>query len=439
MQTKIPKYVDIAEKREGDNPFRETEIGLIPRDWKVVRLGDVSETKSGGTPSRKKPKYFTGVIPWVKSGELDDNVIYDTGEKITKEALSDSSAKVFPKGTLLIAMYGATVGKTAILGIDASTNQAVCAIFPKKKSFLSEFMRYYLTFVRPKLLRERFGGAQPNISQTIIRNSKIVLPPLPEQQRIANVLGTIQRAIEQQDKIIEAAKNLKKSLMQKLFTEGLAHTEFEETEIGFIPKSWNVVRLGDVSNFKNGVNFTKDQKGNTGTLTVDVLNMYGEGLYVNLRNLYRVSKEITDDYFLRNGDILFVRSSLKREGVGWASLYKETDEKVTFCGFIIRARLKSGDISPEFLTNFLRTGIAREKLIASSGKVAITNINQGMLGQLSIPIPTLSEQQEIVHTLSTVDQKIEVEIRKRATLNELFKTMLHKLMTGQIRLKNIEV
>jgi len=290
-----------------------------------------------------------------------------------------------------------------------------------------------------RLESEGSGTTFKAISKSVVRNFKISLPPLPDQRKIAKILGTIQIAIKQQDKIIEAAKNLKKSLMQKLFTDGLGHIEFKETEIGLIPESWKVVKLGDISDFKNGVNFTKDQKGNTGILTIDVLNMYSKGLCVNLENLYRVNKEINNHYLLKDGDILLVRSSLKREGVGWASLYKGTNESVTFCGFIIRARLKSDDISPEFLTNFLRTSIARQKLIASSGKVAITNINQGMLGQVAIPVPPLPEQQKITHILSTVDKKIEVEEKRKATLNELFKTMLYRLMTGEIRVKDVEV
>jgi type I restriction enzyme S subunit len=208
---------------------------------------------------------------------------------------------------------------------------------------------------------------------------------------------------------------------------------FKETEIGLIPEDWKVAKLKDVSDFKNGINFTREQKGNTGILTVDVLNMYDEGLYVNLQNLYRVNKKIPDEYLLRDGDILFVRSSLKQEGVGWASLFKGINEPVTFCGFIIRARLKSPNISPDFLAYFLRSSIARKRLVSSSGKVAITNINQGMLGALTIPIPPFIEQQKIAFILSKIQQAIQQQDKIIEATKNLKKSLTHKLFTEGTR------
>jgi len=208
---------------------------------------------------------------------------------------------------------------------------------------------------------------------------------------------------------------------------------FKETEIGLIPEDWKVAKLKDVSDFKNGINFTREQKGNTGILTVDVLNMYDEGLYINLQNLYRVNKKIPDEYLLRDGDILFVRSSLKQEGVGWASLFKGINEPVTFCGFIIRARLKSPNISPDFLAYFLRSSIARKRLVSSSGKVAITNINQGMLGALTIPIPPFIEQQKIAFILSKIQQAIQQQEKIIEATKNLKKSLMHKLFTEGTR------
>jgi len=288
-------------------------------------------------------------------------------------------------------------------------------------------------------------SAQGNISPKQIETFSIPLPPLAEQQKIAAVLSAVQEAKEKTEAVIAAAKALKKSMMKHLFTYGpvspeeVENIQLKETEIGPVPKDWEVVRLGEVLDFKNGINFKADQKGEKGILTIDVLNMYGNGIYVNLNNLYRVDKNIDKNYLLKEGDLLFVRSSLKREGVGWTSLFKPTNEPVTFCGFIIRARIINKDIYPEYITNYLRTEIARDNLISSSGKVAITNINQGMLGEIKIPLPPLPTQQKIASILSAIDAKIEAEENKKQALEELFKSLLHNLMNAKIRVNHLEI
>jgi type I restriction enzyme S subunit len=117
----------------------------LPKDWKWLKLGEVCHTTSGGTPSRKELKFYNGNIPWVKSGELDKGLITDTEERITEEAIKNSSAKIFPKGTLLIALYGATIGKLAFLGVDAATNQAICGIY-KNENIDSHYLYNYLFY-----------------------------------------------------------------------------------------------------------------------------------------------------------------------------------------------------------------------------------------------------------------------------------------------------
>ena len=129
----------------------------LPKHWQVKRLGEVCQTTSGGTPSRSQSKYYNGTIPWVKSGELDKGLILETEEKITQEAIENSSAKIFPKGTLLIALYGATIGKLAFLGIDAATNQAVCGIF-KNENIDSNYLFHFLFYKKPSLVKQSIGG-----------------------------------------------------------------------------------------------------------------------------------------------------------------------------------------------------------------------------------------------------------------------------------------
>ena len=204
---------------------------------------------------------------------------------------------------------------------------------------------------------------------------------------------------------------------------------FKKTDIGLIPFDWDVKKFGDVAEFKNGINFTSDQKGEIGILTIDVLNMYSNGFSVTFDNLYRVNKEIDKSYLLKSGDLLFVRSSLKREGVGWTALFTFNNEPTTYCGFIIRARILVNNFDRIFLTYYFRSENARSKLISSSAKLGITNINQGNLSNINIPLPPISEQQKIAHILSKIRQAIEVQEKITKTTQELKKALMQKLFT----------
>ncbi len=161
----------------------EIEDNGLPKQWEYIKLGDIAGTQSGGTPSRRQSEFFDGNIPWVKSGELGDRVVTETEERITEFAIEKSSAKLFPVGTLCIALYGATVGKLGILGIEAATNQAVCGIFLPKE-VKTWYAYYYLLSIRKQLIDLGKGGAQSNISSEIIKDIKFPIAPLNEQERI---------------------------------------------------------------------------------------------------------------------------------------------------------------------------------------------------------------------------------------------------------------
>jgi type I restriction enzyme, S subunit len=180
----------------------------LPPSWKRVRLADVAKTSSGGTPSRGRADFYEGSIPWVKSGELRDGVVYETEEKISKEALASSSAKVFPKGTVCIALYGATVGRLGILGTDAATNQAVCGIFPGP-AVDPKYLFRFLESRRSDLIEQGKGGAQSNISQAIVREIELPLPPVAEQQRI---VAEIEKQFTRLDAGVASTKRVQANL-----------------------------------------------------------------------------------------------------------------------------------------------------------------------------------------------------------------------------------
>jgi len=213
---------DYAIAAEPSATYQRKDVGKngLPEGWDLKKLGEICITTSGGTPSRGNKKYYEGNIPWVKSGELNKGLIVDTEEKISEEAIKNSSAKIFPKGTLLIALYGATIGKLAFLGVDAATNQAVCGIF-KNEKINSDFLFYYLTLRKAFLMKQSIGGAQPNISQGILKNLEIPIPSIKEQHLIVSelesklsVCDTMEATIKDS---LEQAEALRQSVLKKAF------------------------------------------------------------------------------------------------------------------------------------------------------------------------------------------------------------------------------
>jgi len=429
---------------EQKEKYKETELGLLPESWKVVKVSSICKTQAGGTPSTFKEEYWNGDIPWINSGALKNVIIKTPSKFITKLGLDNSSTKLWPKNTVVIALTGATTGMVGLLYFNCSANQSVVGILPNEK-FDSFYLFYNLVYSRERVLGFCSGAAQPHINKGIVDDFITLLPSITEQKKISYILLTIQEAKEKTENVINSLKELKKSIMKHLFTYGPVSLEkaekvkLKETEIGMVPEGWNIIPLKEITYFKNGINFEAEQKGDKGILTIDVLNMYGPEISVHLHKLYRVNKEIKKDYLLQDNDILFVRSSLKREGVGWTTLFKKINEPVTYCGFLIRARLNNENFDAEYLTNYLRTNIARSNLVSSSGKVAITNINQGMLGNIEVPKPNKDIQLQISLILSIMDLKIRAEENKKRTLEELFKSMLHNLMTAKIRVNNLEI
>ena len=198
--------------------------GELPHGWQWIKLGDVCKTATGGTPSRNVESFYGGDIPWIKSGELNDSFVSETEETIARLGADKSNAKIFPEGTLLIALYGATVGKLGILDINAATNQAVCAIFPDN-SIDRDYLFFFLLYIRKSLVHASFGGAQPNISQSIVRSLDIPLPPLTEQKRLISALSakiaTAEKARAAAEAELEATTALPSALLRRAFSGAL--------------------------------------------------------------------------------------------------------------------------------------------------------------------------------------------------------------------------
>ena len=231
VRKKLQDFLDQAAQRK-DNLIQAGIAGHLTEswryqhdfsmhDWEVTTLGEKFQWSSGGTPSRQIPEFYDGNIPWVKSGELPNGMIYTTKEHISEKAVASSSAKIFPVGTVLIAMYGATIGKVGILGIEAATNQAVAAALPSNHSS-KEYLFYFLVGNKDRFIELGKGGAQPNISQTVIKAFPYQIPPLLEQEEIARILDEQLERTERTDKLVAEVLERLDTIKQQIVSAALA-------------------------------------------------------------------------------------------------------------------------------------------------------------------------------------------------------------------------
>jgi len=196
--------------------MQESELGMIPQGWQVSKLGEIYKTTSGGTPSRSNPEFYEdGTIYWVKSKELNNSFITETEEKITEDALRKSSAKLLPAYSVLIAMYGATVGESGIISMEAACNQAICAFLPNDESPFT-FIYHFLKNNKDEIISRAVGSAQQNISQDLLKQIDTVLPPKVLLSQFHKAVNPAFQAIESNIKQIATLAQIRDSLLPKL-------------------------------------------------------------------------------------------------------------------------------------------------------------------------------------------------------------------------------
>ena len=226
-------------------------------EWKKVRLGDVcSRVCSGGTPKSTNLSYYGGEIPWLNTKEIDFNRIYSTEKTITESGLSNSSAKWIVPNTVTVAMYGATAGKSCIVKVPMTTNQACCNLAINDKVADYEFVYYSLKNDYTTLASLANGGAQQNLNAQIIKDYVLKMPSLADQHRIASILSSLDRKIELNNKINADLEEMAQAIFKNWFVdfEPFKDGKFVDSELGMIPEGWKVGTLGELCNFKRGKN-----------------------------------------------------------------------------------------------------------------------------------------------------------------------------------------
>ena len=243
--------------------YKQTEVGAIPEDWDVARLGEIASVTAGGTPSRTKADYWNGDIPWITTSEVEFHIIDEAEQFITKEGLKSSAAKLLPPGTLVMALYGQgkTRGKVGILGIEAASNQA-CAAISLNRGVSGKFVFHFLGSRYQAIRNLSNTGNQENLNGSLVRSISILLPPHAEQEAIAKALSDADALIESLEQLLAKKSQLKQGALQQLLTGKKRLPGFEiklgrkRASIGVIPEDWESTTLGSVCSMKSGESIT---------------------------------------------------------------------------------------------------------------------------------------------------------------------------------------
>ena len=430
---KIKKEKPLPEITEDEVPFE------IPENWMWVRLGNISLIEAGGTPDRNNPEYWNGDVPWVKIGDISSRDVTSTSEYLTQKGLDNSSAKVFPAGTLLYTIF-ATIGTVGILRINAATNQAIAGITLFADTDIN-YLYHVCVGLKYILIAQAHGMAQMNINQKILRNTPIPLPPLAEQERIVAKIEELLPLIERYEKAWSRLEDfnkrfpvdMQKSILQMAIQGKLVEQrpeegtgeelyrqiqaekqalikagkikkerplpEISEDEIPFeIPESWKWVRLAAVTDMLSGFAFKSEDFKTEGKyrllrgINLGVNDVrWKETVYVD-----SVSDRVRD-YRLAPGDVLL---GLDRPWISdgtRVAIFDEEDETY-LVQRVLRIKGRCEVTSP-FIALLLRSSLLKDPLGGETTGISVPHISPNQVGNIAVPLPPLAEQKRIVARL----------------------------------------
>jgi type I restriction enzyme S subunit len=385
----------------------------LPDGWSRKTIGEFARTYSGGTPSRERAEYFGGDIPWIRSGELNQQFVYETEGTLTKAGLDNSSAKMVFPGTLLLAIYGATAGISAITYIEAAINQAILAMVPNEEAD-AMFLFHWLTLNRQQIINEYQQGAQPNLSAEIVKSLLIALPPIDQQQRINEAVAVWDEAIALQTRQLQQLQRRKQVLNSELLTG--------DTRLPGFADEWKPGSLGDYFS----------ERVERGDLELPLLAITANQGIIHRDTLVKrdTSNDDKSKYKrIRTGDIGY-NTMRMWQGVSAVSAF----DGIVSPAYTILKPLVNCDAGfmshlfkwPPMIHTFKRNsqGLVDDTLLCKYDSFK----------RIAVKVPAVAEQRAIADVLNTADAEIRLHERKLEALRQQKRGLLQQLLTGEILL-----
>ena len=424
----------------------------LPKGWVEVTLNDISDWSSGGTPKATEPKYYNGSIPWLIIADLNNSTVKESAKKITQQGLENSSAKWVEIGSILIAMYG-SIGKLGIAGIRCTTNQAIAFTTNIWGNIPNMYLFFYLKYNEPELLNMGQGGAQKNISQTILKKYPFLLPPLNEQKRIVAKLDAIMPRIdavkERLDKVPGILKRFRQSVLTAAVTGRLTeqwreeHLEVESTDsFSELPIGWKLKNISDIALNKKGSiqsgpfgsQLLHSEFQESGILAIGIDNV--QDGYFTLGRQHRISEKKYKElgkFTAKPLDVLITVMAT----VGRCCVIPSNIEKSIITKHVYRISCDQKIAFPFYILLTLRgCKVVIDAIQDQIRGATRPGINGAVIKKLIIPLPPLEEQKEIVQQvdkLFALADKVEAHYQKaKARVDKLSQSVLAKAFRGEL-------
>ena len=374
-------------------------------EWKEVRLGDVcTRVCSGGTPKSTNLSYYGGEIPWLNTKEIDFNRIYSTEKTITDSGLNNSSAKWIVPNTVTVAMYGATAGKSCIVKVPMTTNQACCNLTINDEVADYEFVYYTLKNDYTTLASLANGGAQQNLNAQIIKDYVLKMPSLADQRRIASILSSLDRKIELNNKINADLEEMAQAIFKNWFVdfEPFKDGKFVDSELGMIPEGWKVGTLEDLITIKYGKDHKKLEDG--------TFPVYGSGGFMRFVNSW-----------LYDGESVLIPRKGTLDNIMYVCEKFWTVDTMFFS-------VPKMDYVMKYVYNYIK----RFDFSKMNEGTSVPSNTAARLNKMPILIPTHEILEMYDETLCPVYNKRKMKDKESRTLSLLRDTLLPRLMSGEL-------
>ncbi len=401
---------------------------MLPKGWHRSTLGEIARISSGGTPDRATPEYWGGEVPWVTTGEIQFNTITDTVEKITEVGLKNSSAKLFPPGTLLMAMYGQgkTRGQVAKLGIEAATNQA-CAAILLQDGHDTDFYFQYLSSQYEAIRELGNAGTQQNLSGGILKTVSVHVPPVSEQRCIAQILATWDQAIAKTEQLLANSQRQKQVLIGSLISDRKAARENQS--------SWEQSTLCQVATVAvSSVN----KKSESGERAVQLCN-YTDVYYrdcIDSRIAFMqatASDNEIEKFTLRSGDVIITKDSETAADIAVAARVTETVPNLV-CGYhLAMIRPDLNRIDPVFLHSYFNLPRTKDYFASNANGVTRFGLPLGAIQDAPIAFPFIDEQRKIGQIISSAELEVAGLVKDIELLKIQKQALMAQLLTGKRR------